>query len=154
MMIRVALAAVCVGVTTASAQLPPVRPLGAVVATTTETWGSVPSIRALSDGRVVVSDLTRSRLVILDSMLSHAEAVLNPSGPAASTYPARGGTLLAVTGDTTLVLDAAGVSFIVLDKSGKVVRVESVPRASDVSWMSSTSYGVPTIDSLGRLIYR
>src|SRR3954466_8099812 len=119
MMIRVALAAVCVGVTTASAQLPPIRPLGAVVATTTETWGSVPSVRALSDGRVVVSDLTRRRLIILDSTLAHPEVILTPTGAAASTYPSRGGTLFPIPGDTTLVLDAAGVSFVVLDPRGK-----------------------------------
>jgi hypothetical protein len=103
---------------------------------------------------VVVSDMTRRRLVIIDSMLSHAENILNPSGAAASTYPSRGGQLFAIRGDTTLVLDAAGVSFVVLDKTGKVIRVESVPRASDVGWLASPAFSGQTIDDLGRLIYR
>src|SRR4051812_13046776 len=154
MITRASLLAVSVAISGVSAQLPPVRPLGPIVATTTETWGSVPSIRALSDGRVVISDMTRRRLVMVDSILSHAENVLNPSGAAASTYPARGGQLFALPGDTTLVLDVAGVSFVVLDKTGKVIRVESVPRTSDVGAIASTSFNGQMVDDLGRLIYR
>src|SRR5207237_1782537 len=57
-------------------------------------------------------------------------------------------------GDTTLVLDAAGASFMIIDRAGKVVKVESVPRVTDVFYMSTGVYGQPGIDSLGRLIYR
>lgn len=143
----------CASATT-SAQLPPVRPLGPVIATTTESFGSVPSIRALSDGRVLVSDMARRRLVAFDSMLSKGQPVLNPSGAAALQYPARGGLLLALPGDTTLVFDAAGFSFVVLDAAGKVVRVMSMPRASDAWIMSSPQNGLPVIDARMRMIYR
>ena len=138
----------------AGAQLPPVRPLGPVVATTTESFGSVPSIRALSDGRVLVSDMARRRLVAFDSMFSKAQPVLNPSGAAALQYPARGGLLLALPGDTTLVFDAAGYSFVVLDGAGQVARVMSMPRASDAWIMSSPQNGLPVIDTRMRMIYR
>ncbi|HET9426056.1 MAG TPA: hypothetical protein VFO55_11845 [Gemmatimonadaceae bacterium] len=143
----------CLGAV-ANAQLPPVRPLGPVVATTTESFGSVPSVRALSDGRVLVSDMTRRRLVAFDSMLAKSQPVLNPSGPAASQFPARGGLLLAMPGDTTLVFDAASASFVVLDGAGQVARVISVPRASDAFIMSSPQNGIPVIDNRMRMIYR
>lgn len=142
------------GAVSAGAQLPPVRPLGPVVATTTESFGSVPSIRALSDGRVLVSDMARRRLVAFDSMFAKAQPVLNPSGAAALQYPARGGLLLPLPGDTTLVFDAAGYSFVVLDKAGQVTRVMSMPRASDAWIMSSPQNGLPVIDTRMRMIYR
>jgi hypothetical protein len=136
------------------AQLPPVRPLGPIVATAADALGSVPSVRSLSDGRVLVSDLTRRRLVILDSTLAHPEVVLSPSGAAATVFPARGGTLFPLPGDTTLVLDAAGASFVVVNAAGKVVRVESVPRASDATTLMNPNLGQAVLDSAGRLIYR
>src|SRR5258708_35832791 len=82
----------------AAAQLPPVRLLGPIVATAADALGSVPSVRALSDGRVLVSDLTRRRLVLLDTALAHPVVVLAPSGAAAPGFPARGGTLPPLAG--------------------------------------------------------
>ena len=136
------------------AQLPPVRPLGPIVATAADALGSVPSVRSLSDGRVLVSDLTRRRLVILDSMLAHPQPVLTPGGAASTVFPARGGTLFSLPGDTTLVLDAAGASFVVVSGDGNVVRVEAVPRASDANVLMNALLGQPVLDSTGRLIYR
>jgi hypothetical protein len=138
----------------AGAQLPPVRPLGPAVATTTESFGSGPSVRALADGRVLVSDMARRRLVMFDSMFGKAQPVLNPSGAAALQFPAKGGMLLPLPGDTTLVFDAAGYSFVVLDGAGKVARVMSLPRASDAWVLASTDNGIPVIDARMRMIYR
>src|ERR1041385_1109108 len=98
--------------------------------------------------------MTRRRLVILDTALAHPAPVLNPSGSAATVFPARGGRLFPRPGDTTLVLDAAAASFIVVDGSGKVVRVMAVPRASEANNLMSGIFGQPVIDSGGRLIYR
>lgn len=134
-------------------QLPPIRTLGAPVATTTESFRSVPSVRALSDGRVLVSDMAQRRLVMFDTMLSKAQPVLNPSGAVATQYPARGGMLLPMTGDTTLVFDGQGYSFVVLDGAGQIVRVMSIPRAQD-SWVMTGQNGLPVIDSRMRMIYR
>jgi hypothetical protein len=137
-----------------AAQLPAVRPLGPIVATAADQWGSTPSIRGLSDGRVLVSDMTRRRLVLLDSGLAHPIPVLNASGAAATVFPARGGLLFPRPGDTTLVLDAAAASFVVVDGAGKVVRVMAMPRASEANNLMSGLFGQPVIDSAGRLIYR
>jgi hypothetical protein len=140
-------------VTVHAQQLPPIRPLGTPVATTTESFRSVPSIRALSDGRVMISDMTQRKLVLYDTMLSKSQPVLSPSGAVATQFPARGGMLLPVAGDTTLVFDGQGYSFVVLDPAGQIVRVMSIPRAQD-SWVMTGRNGVPVIDSHMRMIYR
>src|SRR4051794_22335977 len=84
----------------AVAQLPPVRALGPIVATSSEALQSVPSIRPLADGHLLVSDLVRRRLVLLDSALASPVPVLIPNGNATNTFPARGGLLLGLPGDT------------------------------------------------------
>src|SRR4051812_40007248 len=81
-------------ITVKAQSLPPIRQLGPVLATTSGSFGSVPSVRALSDGRVLVSDMTRRRLVMFDSLFTKGQPVLNPSGAAATQYPARGGMLM------------------------------------------------------------
>lgn len=145
---------------TASAQLPAIRPLGPIVATSSEAFQGVPSVRALSDGRVFASDPVRRRLVLLDSMLAQPQVSLAGSNAPATAFPARGGTLFPWRGDTTLLLDAAGASFTMLDSRGVVARVISVPRASDAGILSSSGtitsgYGMPMLDSTGtHLVYR
>jgi hypothetical protein len=145
----------CLSATAVNAQsLPPIRQLSAPVATTTESFRSIPSVRALSDGRVLVSDGTGRRLVMYDTMLAKAQPVLNPSGAAATQFPTRGGTMLPLPGDTTLVFDGASASFVVLDPQGQVSRVVAMPRAWDAWVMSSPQTGLPVIDSRMRMIYR
>lgn len=156
-MFRCLRAAVALSFTSAIAtaqQLPPVRQLGAPVATTTQSFRSVPSIRALSDGRVLVSDGVQRSLVMFDSMFSKSQPVLSPSGAAATQFPARGGILLPTVADTTLVFDAAGFSFVVLDGAGQVARVMAIPRPMDAWVMMGSNGGAPVIDSKMRMIYR
>jgi hypothetical protein len=140
--------------TAAAAQLPPVRQLGAPVATITESFPGVPSIRALSDGRLMVSDMNRRRLMIYDSSLAKPKGILNPAGSAATTFPAQGGLLIPLAADSTLVFDAAGSSFMQLDPEGNVTRVMAVPRPSDAFVFRTMTTGLPVIDSRMRLIYR
>lgn len=151
---RVALLSVALGAPVLAQQLPPIRPLGPAVATTTESFRSMPSLRVLSDGRVLISDGAARRLVVYDSMLGKPQPVLNPSGAAATQFPARGGTLLAIPGDTTLVFDAASASFVVLDPQNQITRVIAMPRAWDAWVMTSPQTGLPIIDDKMRMIYR
>src|SRR5476649_1533854 len=58
-----------------AALAPPVRQLGARLAITRDTLGSVAGIRAMSDGRVLVNDVLAQRLVLFDSTLRHATVV-------------------------------------------------------------------------------
>src|SRR5688572_15792283 len=68
-------------------------------------------------------------------------------------FPPRGGMLLALPGDTTLVYDAASYSFMVIDGQGQVARVISMPRATD-AWIMSSRDATPVIDTRMRMIYR
>ena len=56
-------------VTRSGAQGPPVRPLPRPSATTTEPLMSTSQVRPLSDGRILLNDVTRRRLLLFDSTL-------------------------------------------------------------------------------------
>jgi hypothetical protein len=54
--------------TSAFAQtLPPVRPLGPVLATSTEPFAAISQVRSLPGGGVIVNDNTGRRVVLFDS---------------------------------------------------------------------------------------
>ena len=60
--------AYAVGAPTAEAQArPPIRQLGAVHATTTDSLGSVNNVRALPGGRLLINDATSRRVLLVDS---------------------------------------------------------------------------------------
>ena len=152
---RFALSLSVLAASSAAAQsLPPIRDLGAPVATTTENFRGMPAVRGLSDGRILISDMTGRRLVAYDSGLSKSQPLLTASGPVASQFPGRGGALLPLPGDTTLVFDAMSASFVVLDPKGQVTRVISVPRSLDAYVLTSPQTGLPVIDKRMRMIYR
>jgi hypothetical protein len=151
--VRVALFSALAAASAAAQTLPPVRDLGPIVATTTQSFRGMPSIRALSDGRVLVSDMAARSLVAFDTTLAKPQPILTPSGPVATQFPARGGTLLATAGDTTLVFDQMSASFVVLDPRGQIARVMSMPRASDM-WIMSSREAMPVVDRRMRMIYR
>lgn len=50
--------------------LPSIRSIGPTLAESKEAFGVVTAIRSLSDGRVIVNDATKHRLVVLDSNLN------------------------------------------------------------------------------------
>ena len=107
----------------------------------------MPSVRALSDGRVLISDLAARKLVAYDSNLTKSTPYLTANGPVASQFPSRGGALLPLPGDTTLVFDAMSASFVVIDPRGQVARVISMPRTYDAYVLTSPQTGLPVIDS-------
>src|SRR4051812_38526164 len=57
-----------------------VRTLPAPVAISTDTLGPRVSVRALSDGRVLVNDIQRFRVVMYDKTLKHFTPALDSSG--------------------------------------------------------------------------
>ena len=145
----------CLTASAAAAQSrPPIRDLGPAIATTTESFRGMPSVRALSDGRVLISDLAARKLVAYDSMLSKSTPFLSATGPVASQFPSRGGALLPLPGDTTLVFDAMSASFVVMDPRGQVARVISMPRTYDAYILQSPQTGMPVIDNKMRMIYK
>jgi hypothetical protein len=134
---------------------PPVRRIETASALSTEPLGAITGVRVLGDGRVLLNDGTRRRLLLLDTTLAVTAVVLDSLTEVENAYGTRNGALIAYRGDSTLFVDPATFAMLILDGAGKIARVRSVPRAQDVNWLSNpNAFGVPGVDAAGRLVYR
>jgi hypothetical protein len=134
--------------------LPPVRQLGPVTAVDKEPLGAISGVRQLPDGRVLVNDIVGRRVVMFDSTLSNITVVADTTSATANAYGVRPGGLIAFRGDSTLFVDPASLSMLLIDPNGKVARVMSAPRAQDVAFLIGGPFGNPGFDPQGRLVYR
>ncbi|MDP9206723.1 MAG: hypothetical protein M3P12_14960, partial [Gemmatimonadota bacterium] len=134
--------------------LPPIRQLGPVTAVAKEPLGAVSTVRHLADGRVLVNDIIGRRVVMFDSSLATATVIADTTSATANAYGPRPGGLIAYRGDSTLFLDPASLSMLLIDPNGKIARVMSAPRAGDVGFLVGGPFGNPGFDPQGRLIYR
>jgi hypothetical protein len=134
--------------------LPPVRQLGPVTAVAKEPLGAVSTVRHLPEGRVLVNDIIGRRVVMFDSALASATIVADTTSATANAYGPRPGGLIAYHGDSTLFIDPASLSMLLIDQNGKIVRVMSAPRAQDVGFLVGGPFGNPGFDRNGRLVYR
>ena len=135
-----------------SAKLP-LRPLPAPAATSTETVRSLAAVRHLPNGSVLVNDQAGRRVLLLDADLKLVGVVADSTSDTKSAYGPRPGGLIAYRGDSTLFVDPASLSMLVIDPAGRIARVMAAPRASDVQFLAGV-FGTPGFDSQGRLIYR
>lgn len=134
--------------------LPPIRQLGPVTAVAKEPLGAVSSVRHLPDGHVLVNDIVGRRVVMFDSALSSASVVADTTSATANAYGVRPGGLIAFRGDSTLFVDPASLSMLLIDPNGKIARVMSAPRANDVGFLVGGPFGNPGFDPTGKLVYR
>ncbi len=135
--------------------LPPVRALGAVVRISpTDVFGSVSAVRPLPGGRVLVNDLVRRQLLLLDSTFATQAVIADTTAATANAYSGRTAGLIPYRGDSTLFIDPQSLSMLVIDGSGKVARVMAVPRPNDAQFMVGGPFGTPGFDSKGRIVYR
>src|SRR5881275_3240825 len=132
---------------------PPARPLGAALATS-DPMGAISAVRQLPGGRVLVNDPARRRVVMLDSNMKLIKVVADTTPMTQNAYGARGGGLLPWHGDSTLFLDPASLSMLVLDGNGEIKRVMAAPRPDDVFSLVGGALGFPGFDARGRLVYR
>ena len=131
-MISTIIACVATGASMAGAQQPPkVRPLGPIVKVSTEPLGSVASVRHLPGGRVLVNDIISHRVLLFDSTFTKATVVADSTSATANAYGARPGGLIAYRGDSTLFVDPASLSMLVIDPMGKI-KLSSVTSASRI----------------------
>ena len=135
-------------------QLPPVHPLGPVLARSTEKLGTVTTARALTGGRVLINDVFGHRVLLLDSTFTKITVVADSTSSTANAYGPRSGGLFAYRGDSTMFVDPASLSMLVIDPAGKIVRVMSAPRPADVPFLVGGPNGTPGFDARGRIVYR
>ena len=136
-----------------SSERPQARPLGAALATS-EPMGAISAVRQLPGGRLLVNDPARRRVVMLDSMMKTIAVVADTTPATQNAYGVRGGGILPWRGDSTLFLDPASLSMLVLDPSGMITRVMAAPRPDDVFSLVGGALGYPGFDANGRLVYR
>jgi hypothetical protein len=135
---------------------PPIERIETAAAVSTEPLGAITSVRELRDGRVLLNDGTRRRLLLMDTTLTTLEVVLDSLSDIANTYGPRAGGLIPYRADTVLFVDPASYAIVVLDPEGRIARIRSVWRVQDVSYFSSMTglYGFPGVDARGRVVYR
>ena len=133
---------------------PPIRRISTASALSTEQLGTITSVRQLPDGRVLLNDGQRRRLLLLDTTLKVVDVVLDSLSESENYYGTRPGGLVAYRGDTTLFVDASSYAMVLIGPEGKAGRVRSVPRVQDAFVLSSTFNGIPAADAKGRLVYR
>ena len=140
---------------TASAQQsrPPLRRLGAAVATS-DALGAVAAIQALPGGKLLVNDPSRRQLLLLDSTMKVIAVVADTTPATKAAYGTRTGGLLPFRGDSALFVDPNSLSMLVIDPAGKVARIMAAPRANDVIFLLGGPQGNPGFDAKGRLVYR
>ncbi len=140
---------------TATAQTPiPLRTIGPILATSTENVGQAVTVRATSDGHVIVGAGARQRVYAFDSTLKNFTMVAD-SGSGTGTVPIRTTGLIPYLGDSTLLPDFGAKVLIVLDATGKQVRSMAPPHAQDLIYLGIPSaFGRAGFDPKGRLIYR
>jgi len=132
---------------------PPARPLGAALATS-EPLGALSAVRQLPGGKLLVNDPAKRRVLLLDSTMKTIAVVADTTPATQNAYGSRGGGILAFRGDSTLFLDPASLSMLVIDPNGAVTRVMAAPRPDDVNSLVGGALGFPGFDSKGRLVYR
>lgn len=137
----------------AAQQRPPIRQLGATVGKTTETFLNVTSVRPLSNGSLLVNDVSGRRLVLFNPQLSAFTLIADSTSATANAYGGRSGGLAGYKGDSSIFVDPNSLSMLVIDPTGKVARVISVPRAQDAQMLASP-IGNPVLAPNGKLVYR
>ena len=120
----------------------------------TEPLRSLAAVRHLSNGNVLVHDQGGRRVLLMDSSLKVLRVVADTTSATANAYGTRPGGLLAYRGDSTLFIDPASLSMLVIDPAGKVGRVMAAPRAGDIGFLVGGPAANPGFDAQGRLVYR
>ena len=135
---------------------PPIQPITTASAVTKEPIGTIVGVRELRDGRVLVNDGMRRRLLLMDSTLTEVTVVLDSLTSVANSYGTRPGALVPYHADSTLFVDPVSYAVLVIDPEGRVARVRSVWRVQDLAGITNPTgaMGLPGVDAKGRVVYR
>jgi hypothetical protein len=138
----------------AAQQAPAVRLINAPDGSSKQVLGSVAAVRQLPDGGLLVNDVQNRQLLLLDHSLANVVVVADSTSGGANSYGIRPGGIIAYLADSTLFVDPAGLSMFVIDPTGKIARIASVPRSQDAPTLGSNLQGLPSLDAKGRIVYR
>lgn len=114
----------------------PIRPLGAIIATSADSLSDASSIRVLGDGRVLVNDPGKRRLLLLDSTLQHTTLVADTTSATVRAYGDGLTGLVPFTGDSSLISDRITGAFLVIGPNGKIARIIATPPTESVAAMA------------------
>ncbi len=133
---------------------PPIRPLGAVTAKSSESFGTIGAIRSLPRGRLLVNDMRGRRVVMLDASLAPVAVVADTTSATGNAYASRFAGIVAYRGDSTLFIDPQSLSMLVIDPAGKIARVMSIPRSQDAMALTGGVLGGAAFDGRSGIVYR
>ncbi|MBL0170886.1 MAG: hypothetical protein IPP90_09175 [Gemmatimonadaceae bacterium] len=133
---------------------PPIRPLGPVQSSSTDSLGATMNVRALPNGRLLINDVMSRRVLLVDSTFTVLAIVADSTSSTANAYGPSSASLIPFRGDSTLFIDAASLSMLVIDPSGKIARVMSVPRTQDAGMLVAGGLGAGAFYSGNHLVYR
>jgi hypothetical protein len=140
--------------TLAHGQTIPVRTVSTTASTDSGLFSGITTVRALSDGRVLVNDLTRRRLVFLDSSLKRFNFLADTAAGAPNRFGAQRIRLLPFLGDSSLWIDEDASAIVLIEPSGKFGRVMAHPKQSDINnVLTFTPHCACGVDPKGRLVY-
>jgi len=111
-------------------------------------------VRPLRDGNLLVHDLSRRQVVILDRSLALKSFVVDTNASSAGGYISRLAGLLPYRGDSSLFVDPQAMTMSVIDDTGALVRVMAIPRPQDADRMIGGPFGTPGVDPSGHIVYR
>jgi len=134
----------------------PTRALGRIEAASTDSLGAQVVVRALSNGRVMVNDVLRRRVLLFEPSLAKYIVVIDSGSTTGTAISSAvpSAQLMRYTADSTLYVDVATQALLVIDAAGKVARVMALPKPTDAFYLATPQFGSAYIDPLGRLVYR
>jgi hypothetical protein len=133
---------------------PPVHFIDRPIATSRHDFKGPSGIRQLPNGTLLLNDVSRHQLVLLDSAFKTIAVVADSSPGSTNPYGSSQAGLLPYPGDSTLFVLPRVPSMYMIDPAGKVVRVMAVPRPQEAPAMGSNFNGIPGFDAKGRWVYR
>lgn len=163
--VRKALSALSCNATVAPAAQPSGAPQGVPIVDLPEppvktpgTFGAILGIREVPGGKVLVNDVPRRQMKLLDSTLANATIVFDSVPGSDNSYGARPLPLVRYLGDSSLTSDVSAGTLLMLGPTGQITRavaspyVLNVPPYSNlVSMMGGRQTGV---DNKGRIVFQ
>jgi hypothetical protein len=113
-------------------------------------FAGILNVVPIAGGRVLVNDGAARRVVIVAFDGSAPRVVFDSAGGGPSSYGPLATPLIRYLGDSTLFVDGASLSLVVIDPQGKPTRVMSAPKPSDLRFLAG---GASAVDAQGNLVY-